>query len=161
MLEEPVHFPVVERQVLRVDDRLEEEVGFLQLVIEEEIVLRKGESVQIVLLDHLGAEHVQSGEEPAAAGGFLVGASLGFYDVGKMKVHLLAGGVGGQGVDGRSIEGVAEGLIGCGGAVAFADLGKERLVDPLSEGVEAGGKGQAECQNSFHMLCLLGIHAIR
>ena len=46
--EEPVHFTVVETLVLGVDDALEEEIGFLQLVEEEDIVLGESEVAQVI-----------------------------------------------------------------------------------------------------------------
>ena len=68
MGEEPVHGAVVIGKVLRVDDALQEQVRLLQLVVEEDVVLGQDDRAHVVLVDHLGAQHVEAGEQPAAAG---------------------------------------------------------------------------------------------
>ena len=66
--EKPVYLTVFEPFVAGVYHSLEEKVGLLQLVVEEQIVLRESETAKVVLFYHLCPEDVQSGEKPAAAG---------------------------------------------------------------------------------------------
>ena len=141
--EEPVDGAVVVRKVLGVDDALQEQVRLLQLVIEEHIVLGQDNRAHVELVDHLGTHHVEAGEQPAAAGGELVGAALGLHHVGEAGVHRDVVRVQGQGVDGRGVEGVAEGLVGGRPFVSLADFTEELGVDAalLVLGVERQGAG--------------------
>ena len=121
-MEEPVVEFVVHGLLSAIDDSLEEKVGLLQLVVEEAIGLRELEGAEVVLLNHAGAQHVEASEKPAAARGFLVGDTLGGDRVGEI---LVVGGrivgIGGQGVDGRACQGVAQGAVG-GGRLALGLL---------------------------------------
>ena len=73
IFEEPLHRLVVHGATGVVDDRLQEEVGFLQLIVKRVVALRELELGELALLDHMGAHHVQSREEPAATRRLLVG----------------------------------------------------------------------------------------
>ena len=153
--EEPVHFPVVVRKVLRVDDALQEQVGLLQLVPEEVVVLGKDDRAHVVLVDHLGADDVEAREQPAAAGGELVRAALGLHHVGEAGVHGDVVRIQGQGVDRGGVEGVAEGFVRSRPFISLGDFGKDAFGE--SAGVlGAQGKGTGECgedsQDLFHKL---------
>ncbi len=89
MAEKPVHCLVVHRAFSEVDDALEEQIGFLKLVEEEIVVLRQLEFRHPFLSHDLGAEHVESGEQPASSGTVLVGDSLTFHPVGEMSVETV------------------------------------------------------------------------
>ncbi len=85
--EKPVHLTVVVRKVPRVNYSLKEEVCLFELVVEENIVLRKLELGKVVGVYHLGSEDIKPGEKPASSGRFLVGDALGLHPVGKMGVN--------------------------------------------------------------------------
>ena len=84
--EEPLYLAVVHRQVTGIDDALEEKVGLLELVVEEDVVLGELEGTEAVFLNHGGPQHVHTGEKPAAAAGLLVGDTLGLHLVGEIKI---------------------------------------------------------------------------
>ena len=59
---------IVHGLLARVDDGLQEEVRLLQLVVEEQVVLRELDARgQVLLLDHFGAQYVHACKEPASA----------------------------------------------------------------------------------------------
>ena len=88
VLEEPFHLFAVHGLLVGVDNGLEEEVGFLELVVEEEVGLRELEvGGEVVLANGFVAQHVHAGEHPAAAGGFLVGDGLALDSVGEVGVE--------------------------------------------------------------------------
>ena len=161
--EEPVDLPVVSRQGAGVDDALEEEVRLLELVIEEDVVLREGEASEVVLGDHLAAENVQPGEKPAAAGGLLVRAAIGLDLVGEMGVdhrEVLRGG--GERRDGGGVQGVAKGLVGRVALVALpADLlqefGGNAALGILGGELQAGQRGCEENGDTFHWRSILSL----
>ena len=152
--EQPVDLAVIVRKVLRVDDALQEQVRLLQLVVEEDVVLGKDHRTHVVLVDHLGAEDVQAGEQPAASGGKLVGAPLGLHHVGEAGVQRKIVRVQGQRVDGRGVEGVAEGLVGRCRLISLTDFPEELGVDAafLILGIERHRTGECgdEQKDSFH-----------
>ena len=68
VLEEELHLRVFDRLLSCVDDTLQHEVGFLQLVVEEEIVLRELHySALLVVLGEIGAQHIEATEHPATS----------------------------------------------------------------------------------------------
>lgn len=89
VVEQPLYHFVVHRFVAGVDNALQEKIRFLQLVEEERIGLRKLERAEIVAGDGLGTHHVQTGEEPAAAGRFLVGDAFGVHFDGEVRIHTF------------------------------------------------------------------------
>ena len=153
--EEPVHFPVVVREILRVDDALQEQVRLLQLVVEEDIVLREDHRAHVELVDHLGTQHVQSREQPAAAGGELVRAALGLHHVGEAGVHRDVVRIQGQRVDGGGIQGIAERLVGGRAFVALGNFAEDAFGESAGMlGVQGDGTGQSgdEGKDLFHKL---------
>ena len=84
--EKPLHLAVIHGQVTGVDDTLQEKVGLLQLVIEEDVVLGELERTEIILFYHLSPEHIHPGEQPASAAGLLVGYTLGRDLIGEIEI---------------------------------------------------------------------------
>ena len=72
--------------MLGVDNGLKEEVALLQLVVEEEVVVRECQLAEVVLLDHLCTQHVKTCEQPATARLLLVGDALGLHAVREVGV---------------------------------------------------------------------------
>ena len=67
---------------------LKHEVGFLQLVVEEQIVVRELHCQRVgVLLCEVGPQHVESGEHPATAGALLVVNALFRRLVAEIRVY--------------------------------------------------------------------------
>ena len=158
MFEEPVHFPVLEGQVPRIDDPLQEKVGLLQLVIEKEVVLGEGEGPEVVFGDHPGTQDVEARKQPAAAGGLLVRAALGLYLIGEMGIDGKRFAAEGEGRDGRAVQRVAEGFFGGRAGVALADLGQDfRAESAAGLGGEGEGAGEDSGgkEDPFHIVCVL------
>ena len=123
MREEPVHGAVVEGFAPGVDHGLQEEVRLLELVVEEAVVLAELEVAEVEALDGRCAKHIETREEPAAAGGFLVGAAHCLYFVGEVGVdHHRTVCIPGEGGQGRGVHCIAEGLVGGSAFIAFADF---------------------------------------
>ena len=92
-MEEELHALVVDGLLAGVDDALQHEVSLLQLVPEEEIVLRKEYAERVSTLGKIGTQHVESAEHPATAAGLLVGDGLflGLYaKIGIQDSRILA-----------------------------------------------------------------------
>ncbi len=72
-------FPIAihELHVAEFDDGFEVEIGFFQLVPELEVGGGELEGLHVVIADHLGSHHVEAGEDPAAAGAFLIEDAFG------------------------------------------------------------------------------------
>ena len=85
--EQPVNLTVIVRERPRVDDALKKEVGFLNLVVEEDIVLRELELRQVIFLNHPRPQHIKPSEQPAPSGRLLVGDSLCLHPVREMSVN--------------------------------------------------------------------------
>ena len=80
---------------------LEEQVGLLQLIPEEAIVLAELEVAEIPFVDRCGTEYIEAGEQPAASTGLLVGDALGLHPVAELGVdHRSVLRIDGQGIDG-------------------------------------------------------------
>ena len=125
MGEQPVHRPVLERFLPRVDNRLQEKVRLFQLVVEEAVVLAELEVTQVETVDGGGAKNVQAGKQPAAAGLFLVGTSLGLDHVAEMRInHHAALCVLGQHRQRSIVHGIAEGFVRGRSFIAFPNLGQ-------------------------------------
>ena len=91
ILHEPLHLLVVNALATGVDDALKEEVGLLQLVVEEQMNLAELETCDAHLLHGLVSENVHASEHPATATALLVGdASVADIDG---EVSIVAGGV--------------------------------------------------------------------
>ena len=84
--EKPLHLAVIHRKITGIDDTLEKKIGFLKLVIEEDVVLGELKGSEVVLFNHLGTKHVHPGKQPAASAGLLVGDTLGLHLVRKVVV---------------------------------------------------------------------------
>ena len=89
MFQQPFHRLVVQRFVGSVDNALQEEVGFLQLVPKEGIYLRELESRETITCKGLGTHYIQPGEQPTTAGRLLVGDAFGIHLDRKMGIHIL------------------------------------------------------------------------
>ena len=85
--EQPVNLTVIVRKRPRVDDALKKEVGFLNLVVEEDIVLRELELRQVIFLNHPRPQHIKPSEQPAPSGRLLVGDSFCLHPVREMSVN--------------------------------------------------------------------------
>ena len=154
-LEEFRHCAAVDIFIRGKDDRLEEEVAFLEEVPEGVEVVREAEILHVELLNRIGTDGVEGGEEPAAAGSVLVGSGrkrghLIFEDIVQhlVGIHLER--------EARDVAGVRDHILqgDCGGILdeAAAYGLKFGFAQALCEegGAEAeGGKGK-EC--SFHIL---------
>ena len=81
----------VGRLIQSFQDALQEVVGFLQLVIEQRVVLGQLEGLKVQFLDHLETQAVQCCEHPAAATLFLVGNFSLLQADGKIKGGLSLG----------------------------------------------------------------------
>lgn len=95
---------------------------------------------EVVFGDGFGAENVEAGEHPAAAGGLLVGDSLGWHLVGEMVIKCaLVREILGEFVDVVIHQGVLERFIGrifvVGILNAFQHLRRDSLI------LREGGKG--------------------
>ena len=73
----------IRRLVQRVENGLEEVVGFFQLIPKHLVVLRKLKGFEVQLLDDLKAQRIEARKQPATAGGFLVGHLARFQLDGK------------------------------------------------------------------------------
>ncbi len=87
ILKKPIDGSVLKRLVLCINDSLKEEICLFELVVKENITLRKLERPQIMFGDSLGSENIQSSEKPAASGRLLVCDSICFNPVGKLSVN--------------------------------------------------------------------------
>ena len=158
VFEEPLHGLVLHPAAARVDDALQEEVGFLQLVPEEGVYLRELEGAESVPGQGLGAHHVQPREEPAAPGGLLVGDALGVDADGEVRVHLLQVVlVQGEGADAVVAYGVAQSPVGGRALVALADLfqhvGRDAaFFQVLRLGGQSRGQEDEGDELSFHIV---------
>ena len=85
--EEPFHHFIIHRLTAGVDNTLQKEISFLQLIEEERISLRKFERTEVMLGDRFGTHHIQTCEKPATAGRFLIGDTFGRHFDGEMCVH--------------------------------------------------------------------------
>ena len=158
VLEEPLHHLVVHRLLARVDDALQEEVRFLQLVPEEGVVLGELELTHVVLRDRLGPQDVQPGEEPAAARRLLVGDALALDLVGEVGVVIVqALAVDGQRVDVVVAERVADRPVGGRLLVRLLELLQHLGRDPalLPVGGERAACRQGHCQE------IISVHGYR
>ena len=147
VLEKPLHRLVVHGAGGIVDHRLQEEIGFLQLVVERVVALRKFEFGELALLDHLGAHHVQAREQPAASRRLLVGDAFGGGFVGEIGVGRFGGVVArGQCAHTLGDKGVLQGT-GCGGLRHFAAEVFEHFAadgTTLGHGRKGQGGGDAK-----------------
>ena len=91
ILEEPIDHTVVIGLLTRVDDTLQEEVGLLKLVVEEEIGSRQLKPFEVVLVDGFASKYIHRGEEPATARRSLVGDTLVRDAISEMIVHGTEG----------------------------------------------------------------------
>ena len=87
MLKEPLNCFVAHRALAGVNDTLQEEVGFLQLIPKERIDFGELKRWEIVLGKCLGTHYVQSRKQPATSGGLLVCDTLGIDFNGEMCIH--------------------------------------------------------------------------
>ena len=73
VLEEELHSGIFHRQFSIVNNSLEHEIGLLQLVVEEEISMRKLHGKRVVVsLGKITTQHIQAGKHPATARTLLV-----------------------------------------------------------------------------------------
>ena len=79
VLEEPLYLRIVDRELACLDDAFEEEIGLLQLVPEERVVLREEERAGLLASHQLSAQDIESREEPAASTLLLVSNARALY----------------------------------------------------------------------------------
>ena len=112
--------------VQRVEDALEEVVGFFQLIPEKEVGLRELKGLEVVLLHHLIAQGVEGRKHPAAAALLLVAdlallqADGVFMDI--LLHSLAADGGSQQAVVRHGVHGHAVGALGAEIGVKGCDL---------------------------------------
>ena len=130
MLKKPFHCFVAHRFFTGVDNTLQEKIGFLQLIPEERVNLRKFKRLKIIFGNSLGTHHVQSGEEPATSGRLLICNSFGVYLHGKMSIHscqiLL---IQCKFTNVIVSDGITKSLIGSGALIALFNLVQHRFAD--------------------------------
>ncbi len=136
---------------------MQEEIGFLKLIEEEVIVLREFELRHTVVFHHLGAEHVKSGEKPAASGGFLVGDAFAFDLIGEIvvdKVFVLGGGC--EHIDVSAAQGVCDSAVGGGvlecGAQSRHHLRIDSSLGIFCESRQSQHAGNDRKKDFFHDL---------
>ena len=88
MLKEPLYHLIFHRLLACINDALQEQVRFLQLVIKETIILGKLHFIQAVLRHHLRTKHIQACKQPAAPGLLLVGNAMGNDTVREIRVKV-------------------------------------------------------------------------
>ena len=88
ILEQPFHHFVIHRFLTGIDDALQEQVRFFQLVIEEIIILRELHFLQTVFGYHLRTKHIQPRKQPATSRLFLVGNAYRNHLIGKVRVKI-------------------------------------------------------------------------
>ena len=113
-----------------IDDALQHEVGFLQLVPEEKVVLREVDGEGVGTLGKVGAQHIESAEHPAAARGLLVGDALllGLYaepGIQLTRIGLILC----QIVDGVGCQRIAQGTVGSRRSILLLYLLQHLLRD--------------------------------
>ena len=131
MVEEELHAQVVDGLLCTVDDALKHQVGLLQLVVEEQIVVRELHSQRVlVLLGKVGTQHVQSREHPAAPTRLLVVDALFGRLNAEVSVEVtLIGEVLGQVVYRELRNGIEKSLLLWGGSLRLLHLLKHLLRD--------------------------------
>ena len=114
ILEEEAHALVVDGLVVGIDDALQHEVGFLKLVVEEEVVVRELHRHRVVVLTgEVGAEHIEPAEHPAASAALLVVYRLACRLIAEVGIDAaLVGEILRQVVDGVRRDGVEQRLVG-------------------------------------------------
>ena len=113
MVEEELHARVVNGLVGAIDHALEHEVGLLELVVEEKIVVRElhGNGVTVTVRK-VGAQHVETGVHPAApALSLVMDRLLGRLDAEMSVRNLVVAVVPGKIVNGICRHGIADGLV--------------------------------------------------
>ena len=121
--EQPFHHFIVHRLVAGIDDALQEQISLFQLIEKERIGLREFERTQIVFVDGFGTHYVQTGEEPATSGRFLVGDTLGVHFDRKMRIHPLhVVLIQGKLTDVVVADGVPDSLVGRSALITLFDL---------------------------------------
>ena len=63
----------IRRLIERIQDGLQEIIGFFQLIPEHLVILRKLEGLEVQLFHDFKAKRIESGKQPAAAGRLLIG----------------------------------------------------------------------------------------
>ena len=82
---------IIHRLTAGVDNTLQKEISFLQLIEEERISLREFEGTEVMLGDRFGTHHIQTCEKPATAGRFLIGDTFGRHFDGENVCPSLSG----------------------------------------------------------------------
>ena len=126
MMEEELHAQVINGFVSTVDEPLQHQVGLLQLVVEEQIVVRELHSKRVLmLLGEVGTKHVQPREHPATSTRLLVvNALLGCLDA-EVGINVaLIGEILGQIVNRVLRNGVEKGFLRGVGSLCLLHLRK-------------------------------------
>ena len=123
-LKEELHLRVLDGLACMVDDALKHEVGLLQLVVEEEIVLRELHCQGVGMsLGEVGTQHVHAAEHPATARALLVVDALCGSLHAEVSVNRTGiGTVLHQVVDTVGSDGIEERLVGNRCLLHFLDL---------------------------------------
>ena len=75
-MEEELYAQVVDRLLAGIYHALQHQVCLLQLVVEEQIILRESHLQRVCTFGKVGTQHVQPAEHPAASARLLVGNRL-------------------------------------------------------------------------------------
>ena len=111
-MEEELYALVVDGLLSCINDALQHQVRLLELIPEEQVVLREGHCQRVCALGKIGTQHVHAAEHPATATLFLVGNRLflGLYtEIGIQRTGVLL--VFGQIVNSIGGQSVAQGTI--------------------------------------------------
>ena len=128
--EEPFHHFIIHRLTAGVDNTLQKEISFLQLIEEERISLREFEGTEVMLGDRFGTHHIQTCKKPATTRRFLVGDTFRRHFDRKMRIHafqiIL---VESQFTDVVVADGVADSLVGGSVCITLLDLLHHGVAD--------------------------------
>ena len=158
MVEEELHTRVINGLVGTINHALQHQVGFLELIVEEEIVVGELNGNRVaVTMSEIGPQHVEARVHPASpARPLVVDRLLGRLDAEVGVRHLVVAVVAGKVVDGICRHGVADGLVGIGRR-GGDDLAHHVGADAsLGAVLGRAGKGEAcqqcKCDESVHIM---------
>ena len=136
VLEEELHLRILDALLTEVDDTLKHEVSLLQLVVEEEIILRiLHHSTLLVVDSKVGTEHIEAAEHPATARTLLIMNALRRSLDAEMGINRsLIGMIFYQIINIVVSNSIKESLV-CSTCMVFLHLLKSRLTDAAPLGL--------------------------
>ena len=143
ILEEELHLRILQAFLAEVDDTLEHQVSLLQLVVEEEIVLRELYYSTLLVVDSkVGTEYIEATEHPAAAGTLLVMDALRRSLDAEMSIYRsLIGMILHEIIDVVASDSVKQSLVGHTASLAFFHLLEHSLIDAAILGLRHHREG--------------------